>query len=194
MKRNIIKENSAPGVEERMPMDGKDIVLEQACFNRYTLAGKYTKGKVVVDAACADGYGSDFLEAIEYVGLDYHKPSLKKAEKLHGGKNRVYRFADIEKEEIPECDVLILFEIMEHLEDPLAFIKNASKHVKDTIIISVPNNETPGDNQYHKWIFDENSFKEIISGIFQNVEFYQQDDKTIGKDIYPLWIVAIIHL
>jgi amidophosphoribosyltransferase len=36
--------------------------------------------------------------------------------------------------------------------------------------------------------------KEIISGMFENVEFYQQDDKIIGENIYPLWLVAVIHL
>ncbi len=191
MKRNIVKEKSSPGVEERMPMDGKDTVLELSCFNRYGFAGKYTEGKVVVDAACADGYGFTFLKAKKYIGLDYHQPSLDKAKGLYDG---TFNKADLDKDEIPDCDVLVSFETMEHIEDPIGFLKRASKHVKERIILSVPNNETPGDNQYHKWIFNENDLKTILGEMFPNIEFYQQDEKEIGNNIYPLWIVIVINL
>lgn len=193
MQRNIVKAESAPGVEERMPMDGKDAVLELSCFNRYRFAGQFTEGKIVVDAACADGYGIDYLNAKEYIGLDYSKEALDKAKKNHG-KQGVFKKANLETREIPDCDVLVTFETLEHLEDPIGFLKRASKHVKEKIVLSVPNNETPGDNQFHKWIFNENDFKDIVSGIFPNTEFYQQDDKTIGNNIYPMWIVAVINL
>ncbi len=35
MQRNIVKAESAPGVEERMPMDGKDAVLEKKNINMF---------------------------------------------------------------------------------------------------------------------------------------------------------------
>ena len=166
-------------------------VLELSCFNRYEFASKYTENKIVVDAACADGYGSKFLKAKEYTGLDYHTPSLTNAKKLYKG---TFKKCNLETYEIPDCDVLVSFETIEHLEDPLDFLKRASKHVKECIILSVPNNENPGDNQFHKWIFNENDFKDIILKEFPNTEFYQQDDKIIGQNIYPLWIVAVITL
>lgn len=191
MKRNLIKKQSKPGVSERMPMNGEDKVLELSCFNRYELAGKYTEDKIVVDAACADGYGSKFLKAKKYIGLDYCKEALDKAKKECVGE---FKKVDLDKIEIPDCDVLVCFETLEHLEDPIGFLERNKNKVKEKIIISVPNNEEPGANQFHKWIFDENSFKDKINGIFDNVEYYQQDDKIIGENIYPLWLIAVISL
>jgi 2-polyprenyl-3-methyl-5-hydroxy-6-metoxy-1,4-benzoquinol methylase len=189
MKRQVINDKTDYSIGERMSMDGKDKVLEESCFARYTFASQFTEGKSVVDAACADGYGAKFLKSSEYVGLDYDDATLAKAR----AENSEYSFKkwDLEKKAIPECDVLVTFETIEHLEDPIGFLKKASKKAKE-IILSVPNNENPGQNPHHKWIFNLNEFKDILTANGFNYEVWFQENSIISKNCYPGWIIVRI--
>lgn len=192
MIRQVINEKTDYSIGERMAMDGKDKILEDSCFARYTFASKYTEGKVVVDAACADGYGAKFLKAKEYLGLEINDAALAKAR----AENSEYAFEkfDLEKEELPACDVLVTFETIEHLEDPFGFLHNAMSKVREYIILSVPNNEHIGQNPHHKWIFNLNDFKDRLLYAGFTFELLFQENSTISTTCYPGWLIVVIKV
>jgi len=194
MKRQVLDGHQLD-VPERMPMDGKDIGGEASCFTRYEFASKYTEGMDVVDAACGDGYGSKFLtNAKSYLGVDYSDVALKLCKKQYGNK---FKKLNLDTEELPKCDVVISFETIEHLEDPIAYFEKVKLSAKKWFIFSVPNNENLGANPHHKWVFNENDLKHIVNEHF-DCEFFHQEvnngGSVIDKDCYPLFMVGVCKL
>lgn len=195
MRRQVLGENTNYLVPERMPMDGKDIGGEVSCFDRYTFASQFTEGMDVVDAACGDGYGSKFLtNANSYLGVDYSDEALKLAEKQYGKK---FKKLNLDTEELPKCDVVISFETIEHLEDPIEYFNKVKRAAKKYFIFSVPNNEHLGANPHHKWIFNENDLKKIVSEHF-DCKFYHQEinqgKSIIDENCYPLFMIGVCKL
>jgi 2-polyprenyl-3-methyl-5-hydroxy-6-metoxy-1,4-benzoquinol methylase len=187
MKRNIIDpERAKHFVIERVLMDGSNPDLERESVIRYKFASQWTEGKKVVDAACGVGYGVKYLRASDYLGLDISKEAIESA-KLFGGK---YRLNDLDKVKFPECDVIVSFETVEHLENPLKFIEKASKAAK-VFIFSTPNNESPGDNPFHKWIFNENELKALVEPFFKECEWFHQERDVINPYCYPGYIIGV---
>ena len=145
MLRNI---KSKAKVSERLEMDGSFPQTEQESIARYIWASQFTEGKTVVDAGCGVGHGKEYLKAEKYIGLD---KIVRKGVKTVNLNTCV----------LPKADVLLAFEVIEHLEDPLKFIEKAKKY--DTFIFSVPI-EPQGTNPHHLWTFDENSLKDLLPG------------------------------
>ncbi len=187
MKRNIIDPEKAKHfVVERVTMDGSIPDLEAESVIRYEFASKWTQGKDVVDAACGVGYGVKHLKAKSYLGLDISEGALKAAKQFGG----TYKTADLDKVAFPKTDAIVSFETIEHLEDPVAFIKKASE-AADIFVFSTPNNESPGDNPFHKWIFNENELKQLVEPMFTTCDWYHQCRSEISKHCYPGYIIGV---
>lgn len=187
MKRNTFdEEKKRIFIEERVKMDGENKELELESIARYRFASKWTEGKSVYDCACGVGYGVEYLKSSDYTGYDSDEKALEEAKK-YGGK---YKKQDLDKVRFGKVDCIVSFETMEHLEDPVKFIRKASEAC-DTFIFSVPNNEWPGDNPFHKWIFNENDFKDIIRKYFSKCEFWHQEHEEISETCYPSYLIGV---
>ena len=128
---------------------------------RYQWAIDKVKGRVT-DAACGIGYGSSMLadagikvraidrdaEAIEYAKKHYSRPLIN------------YQCADLDAAGPYLSDTTIVFEIIEHIEDPLPFLKQ----VQGTILASVPNEKIfPFRNYaYHYRHYTKNQFEDLL--------------------------------
>jgi SAM-dependent methyltransferase len=135
---------------------------------RYHLArGFVTRGDRVLDLGCGQGYGTNMLSLIakEVTGVDIDKEQIDH-NKEHGvwKMNQEFVHADLEKWDIPEAEVAVQFENLEHLYDPANFVKKLKKKIKKFIIVSVPFGceklvEKDGDIQAdldstHHFVFD----------------------------------------
>lgn len=155
---------------------------------RYAFARRYAQGKRVLDAGCGTGYGSAELaqsasdvlgvdvaaDAIEYATANYPIPGL--------------RFLESSCTALPlppgAFDVLVAFEVIEHLTDYRAFIDEAGRLLTTDglFIVSSPNkryyastrSET-GPNPFHEHEFEATEFVHELERVFPNVRLLLQN-------------------
>lgn len=121
---------------------------------RYRWASNHTYCKFVLEIGCSTGYGTQFLgRDIDYTGLDYD-PVIIEVAKEQNWDSTVFepKFinADINTYAIGNYDVIIAFEIIEHLDNGLEIVEKLKSHCK-RLLISVPWNEPVGFwGEHHK--------------------------------------------
>lgn len=110
-------------------------------LNRYFFALPLIQGKAVLDLGCGCGLGSHFYSmfAKDLTIVDYNLETLESALKYQSICN-VYPLhlnleveADIKR--LPEVDVAVALEVLEHLEDPSLLLKNLKAK---RLVFSVP--------------------------------------------------------
>lgn len=122
---------------------------------RYLLArGFVNKNDLVLDSACGYGYGSYLISqnAKGVVGVDHREDCIDFAKANYASKKTSFNQIDLEKEasKLPEVDVTISIETIEHLENPQDFLDNLTVKTRKTIIISSPDKETAAIHEFHK--------------------------------------------
>ena len=147
----------------------KSIKLEHLA--RYQKALSFCdKGSRVLDAGCGLGYGSDMLaqRAVRVDGVDNDDLAIKYASEIYSEANKTkkeqttHKFAKFHLADLETADLTILgpkdyelvtcFEVIEHLKDPAAALKNirAAMGKKAYLLLSTPNSaQSNGDNQFH---------------------------------------------
>jgi SAM-dependent methyltransferase len=153
---------------------------------RYLFAQRFSSGKKVLDAACGAGYGSALLarnarmvlgvdvarEAVEYARLHYRSPSLA--------------FAQSDCLALPcpaaHFDLIVAFEIIEHLRDPDAFLQELRRvlHPSGVLLLSTPNRlyytEDRGEtNPFHHREFSFPEFGALLGERFPHVAILFQN-------------------
>ena len=85
---------------------------------RYTWALPACEGKRVVDLGCGVGYGTVILSSFaqEAIGVDLSADAIETATELYPSID--YRVADLTAEDLPEADLGVCFEVLEHLPEP----------------------------------------------------------------------------
>jgi len=93
----------------------------------------------VLDVGCAQ-LPNSFLNNNKVVGLDFHKASLPSnyTEFIHGSLNDIVKKND-------SFDAIVAGEILEHLLDPITFLKQCYSLLKKggILVISTPNPHSP---------------------------------------------------
>nr|WP_145551004.1 methyltransferase domain-containing protein [Variovorax boronicumulans] len=150
-------------------------------FARYAIAKRWVQGKRVLDIACGEGYGSYLLKqagAGEVVGVDISTDSVERATRSFGTPGLNYIAADVADIdgifEENSFDLVISVETIEHLKDPVAFLKSLRRLAKPdaVIIISCPNDhwyypEAEKSNPYHLrkyWLKEFQSLSTSVLG------------------------------
>jgi ubiquinone/menaquinone biosynthesis C-methylase UbiE len=155
---------------------------------RYAFARRYVQGKRVLDAGCGTGYGSAELaqsaaevtgvdiaaDAIEYACANYPIPGL--------------RFVESSCIAVPfppeSFDLLVAFEVIEHLTDYRAFLNECSRVLTPDglLIVSSPNKRyyaetraATGPNPYHEHEFEAAEFVRELERVFANVRLLLQN-------------------
>lgn len=99
-------------------------------------------GEVVLDSACCTGYGSYMLGQIasKVIGYEIDEGCIQDAKDIWGTRNKNLQFEvkDLDTCELPDVDVVVSIETIEHLNDMHHFMDQCTKHVKRLAIISVP--------------------------------------------------------
>lgn len=110
-------------------------------ISRYFIArGWVMPGETVVDAACCTGYGSHLIGQVagKVYGLEVDEGCIQEAKSRWPADNIEFRIHDIDKQELPDADVLITIETAEHVQDLDHFLDQMVKHIKRAVIFCVP--------------------------------------------------------
>ena len=144
--------------ERFTPECEREIAYEH--WHRYAWAAQLTAGKVVVDAACGEGYGTSLLSrtAARVTGVDIEAAAIEHARARYGSKSVAFECASglnlpLETDSV---DVVVSFETLEHLAEHDELMGEFRRVLKDDgfLLISSPDrktysDETGYDNPYH---------------------------------------------
>lgn len=162
--------------DESSQYDGLEAAIHIA---RYSFAEPYCANKRVLDVACGEGYGSRLLAdwgASEVVGVDISIDAVQSAQRHFGGGNVSFIQSEgetlLEKFEPESFDLIVSFETIEHVGDPVKFLTNVKRLLKPggVIAISCPNDwwYFPTDeekNPYHLRKYSFEDFKALTEEV-----------------------------
>jgi 2-polyprenyl-3-methyl-5-hydroxy-6-metoxy-1,4-benzoquinol methylase len=166
-------------------------------LHRYALAAEYVKGKIVLDIASGEGYGSNILSttAASVTGVDIDEQSVKHALSKYSSKNNKVTYKHGSATKIPleskSVDVVVSFETLEHITEQDEMLKEITRVLKDDgmLIMSTPDTVIykphDPDNQYHVKELTTDEFVSLINRYFKHSKFYNQRCVT-GTLILPI--------
>jgi SAM-dependent methyltransferase len=155
---------------------------------RYWFAARMARGRRVLDAGCGSGYGADVLarEAREVLGIDISGDAIDYARQHYRGAN--VRFERASCLEIPapdgSFDLVVAFEIIEHLGDWRAFLREARRVLAPAgqFLVSTPNQlyyaearAALGPNPFHVHEFEYSEFQRELEAVFPRVALYLEN-------------------
>lgn len=109
----------------------------------YDLASKYVRPKSsLLEIGCGKGYFLQKMESkdVECVGLEFNNEAI--VNKVC--RSEVYReFIEDHIKRGTKYDVVVSFQVLEHVEDPMSFIKSALRllNAGGKLVLSTPNND-----------------------------------------------------
>jgi len=157
-------------------------------LERYELAASLLSfNDEVVDAACGVGYGSVMLaKKCKYLfGYDVSEKAIFHAVKQYQSTNIKFEVRDLDQEPLPECDVFVSFETVEHLKCPEEFLEKAKSRTRRLILISTPIMPTKNVNPFHLHDFNKEQVEKLLIP-WQPVYFCIQSGS--GGEIYGIWV------
>ena len=177
-------------------------------LTRYRFACQFAKNKIVLDLGCGNGYGSFELakngKAKRVIGVDKSMEAINYAQKHYQNENLEFRIGDVSNLDFPaeSADIIVAFEIIEHLKEPEKFLEEIKKVLKPDglCLISTPNRKIASypclkyrrpRNIYHEFELTENEFLNLLKGHFKIVDFYGQ--RLIPKILTPYLVRKLIE-
>jgi ubiquinone/menaquinone biosynthesis C-methylase UbiE len=171
---------------ERMIPEAAPVHVFWEHIYRYSFAAHYCKGREVLDIACGEGYGAAAFARIgakRVVGVDNSMEACKHARTKHSVEALL---GDATAIPIPNesVDLVVSFETIEHIHDPLAFVGECIRVLRPggQMILSTPNRDIYRkrcpDNQFHVSEMTFSEFDDIFSRYFQRIEYFTQHPFT----------------
>lgn len=161
-----------------------DLLNEHLC--RYRFAQLLVEDKVVLDVGSGVGYGSKILaeKAAAVLALDVSEETVRYAGERYAGGNIERVVGDCH--ELPlagaSMDVVVSFELIEHLQGQEAHLREVSRVLKPDglTVISTPNRifysqESNRDNPFHTHEFDFQEFQDFLKSVFSSVQIHFQN-------------------
>lgn len=120
-------------------------------------------------------------EGYDVIGLDISKEAIDRANSHFGDYYTCADLYDFSKENPGSYDIVILTEVIEHIDFPMDFIRAIVELLtkKGTIIMTTPNKSIAPDDiiwdtespPVHHWWFSENSIRQIADKLNLNAQF-----------------------
>lgn len=166
-----------------------DDKLEMEHYQRYLSVRELVRGKVVLDAACGEGYGSNLMAGVarQVTGLDIDAETVERAQATYAGQTNL-RFLQGSIAGIPleddSVDAVVSFETIEHVPELLQFqfLGEIGRVLKQDgiLVMSTPNKEIYSDfyqykNKFHVKEFYHDEFLAFLKLKFKYVKLYNQN-------------------
>lgn len=182
-------DNGIVATGERFIPEVRDEELEIEHLERYLCIRELVRDKVVLDAACGEGYGSHILSqtAATVLGVDINRETIRHARDKYGAGGKLdYKQASVTNLSIiptGSIEVVVSYETIEHIdgESQVKFLQEISRVLKPEgiLIMSTPDKKEYSDkykfhNQFHVKEFYIPEFVDFLHVKFQNVKLYNQ--------------------
>jgi ubiquinone/menaquinone biosynthesis C-methylase UbiE len=181
--------------ERFIPLD--NLMNDETAFehlHRYHTVDKMIKGKVVLDIASGEGYGSAILakSADKVFGIDVDAEVVKYArEKYSGVGNIEFLIGRAENIPLPDhsIDIVVSYETIEHLDQPTQekFLQEVKRILKKDgkLVISTPDKANYSDryeytNKFHLKEFTSEEFLGFLKNYFGHVIPYVQGYEIVS--------------
>lgn len=175
---------SSDFLEERVVPDlAKQANLYQEHLRRYRFATSYLQDKKVLDAGCGCGYGAHLLAkkgAKKVVGIDNSQEAITYCQNHYQAPNLSFEKMDCTKLSFSNesFDAVVSFEVIEHLKNPVAFLKEIKRVLvkKGILIISTPNAKEKSlvKSKFHFREYSSEEFRRLLKKYFSKVVLYGQ--------------------
>jgi ubiquinone/menaquinone biosynthesis C-methylase UbiE len=154
-------------------------------LHRYLMARDLASGKVVLDIACGEGYGSAMLAAVasHVIGVDISEQAIEHARRKYTHKNLEFREGRADAIPLAQnsVDLVVSFETIEHHDKHTQMIAEIHRVLRPggLLLISSPDkreySDVPGySNPFHiKELYLE-ELKTLLALQFQNVAILGQ--------------------
>lgn len=160
-------------------------------YQRYQFSKQFVKNKIVLDAACGEGYGSSLLaeDAIRVYGVDINPEVVEIANEKYGNSRVSYLVGSVAELPFEDdfFDIIISYETIEHISSELqqCFMNEIKRVLKQDgmLLMSTPNKAVYTDlvnanNEFHIKEFYLQEYKDFLKNFFENIEFYYQYPDT----------------
>lgn len=155
-----------------MEVNGRQVEpIREDHLNRYEWASRRVRpSDLVLDVACGTGYGTYMLgdRAALALGYDVSHEAIQYANAHYLTASTGFMCADLNNVSFTNASLAVSFETIEHLEDPIPFLKETRKKAKH-LMASVPNQSMlPFDPQRHKYHFRHytcDQFQELLASV-----------------------------
>lgn len=173
-------ERYVPGID--------DPHLEIEHYQRYLSVLPLIENKIVLDAACGEGYGAHILSsaAKKVTGIDISYDAVNRAVEKYGDTEKLsFCVGSVARLPFPDesMEVVVSFETIEHISEKLQyqFLEEIGRVLKKDgiLIMSTPNKEIYSDlfdyhNEFHIKEFYKEEFRTFLESKFKFVQFYNQ--------------------
>jgi SAM-dependent methyltransferase len=163
---------------ERLPGEAGDFAVDLA---RHLAAYRYVRaraaGRTVLDAGCGEGYGAALLAEVAalVVGID-RAEAIRVAAARHGAPGLEFRAGDLARlEEVARerFDLVLSFQVIEHLADPARFLRALAARVapRGELVVTTPNRlMTVSENPYHLREWTAPELLALVAPVLPRVE------------------------
>ena len=169
--------------ERYVPEINGNIELEH--IHRYVQASTLAKGKIVLDIASGEGYGSALLAecAQQVYGVDISNEAVQHATARYNKANLEYRVGSCAAIPLADAsvDLVVSFETIEHHDQHEEMMLEIRRVLRPDglLLISSPDKhfytDLPGiENEYHVKELYEHEFKELLNKHFSYAKFFGQ--------------------
>ena len=173
---------------ERLIPGQVDVDLLNEHMARYTFAVRLARGKRVLDLGCGAGYGAAELAHVadRVTGVDVAPDAVEYARAHYTAENLA--FEEGSATQLPyqdgSFDLVVAFEMIEHLEDWRGFLSEARRVLASSgqLIVSTPNRlyytesrGVHGANPFHVHEFDFAEFHSELRAVFPYVSMFLEN-------------------
>lgn len=180
--------------ERFIPIDTIDVRLAQEHWHRYLWAAGFVENKKVLDIACGEGFGSDYLAktAKEVMGCDISEESIAHAQNKYKKDNVSFKVMSVDNLELDSdsFDIIVSFETIEHIGESAQekAVKEFARVLnKDGILcITTPGTDSPrhfAGNEFHIKECSYDEFHKLLSDNFKYV-------KIMGQSVYSSSVIG----
>ncbi|QJR09953.1 Ubiquinone biosynthesis O-methyltransferase, mitochondrial [Usitatibacter rugosus] len=155
-------------------------------WHRYHFASRWAAGRVVLDIACGEGYGSALLArtAAHVTGLDISEQAIDHANRVYAGlANTTFKCASCTRIPLADAsvDLAISFETVEHITEQKEFLAELARVLKPggVLLMSCPNKLEYTDkrdyhNEFHVKELYRAELAQLVGTHFPHIAWYGQ--------------------
>ena len=179
-------ERFIPGIED------DKLAIEH--YQRYLSVRCLLQDKVVLDAACGEGYGSNIIASVakNVTGLDIDTDTIERAKMTYSEQHNLH-FVQGSIESIPleseSVDAVVSFETIEHVPEQIqySFLNEIARVLKKDgiLVMSTPNKEIYSDlynykNEFHVKEFYHDEFLDFLGEKFKYIKLFNQAFQVVS--------------